>query len=155
MTSMTVGKRLGLGFGAVIILMIVVAVLGIMNMRTLQHDVDTLINDKFPKTVFANNMVDGVNSIGILMRDSLLVTGQSDVQKELDAIEEKRKVIKDNLDKLEKSVASESGKAALGKVLDTRTKYVAAQDQFIKLQKDGKQAEAKTYLLETAMGLQD
>jgi len=50
------------------------------------------------------------------MRDSLLVTGQENVQKELNGLDEKRKVVKDNLDKIEKSVASESGKAALAKV---------------------------------------
>ena len=155
MATMTVGKRLGLGFGAVIVLLIIVAILSAMNMRALQNDVDTLINDKFPKTVFANNMVDGVNAIGIFMRDSLLVTGHDNVQKELAGINEKRKVIKDNLDKLEKSVASESGKAGLAKVLDARSKYVTTQDQFIKLQNEGKQAEAKTYMMETAMDLQD
>jgi len=155
MASMKVGTRLGLGFGAVVVLLIIVAVLGIMNMRALQHDVDTMVNDKFPKTVQANNMVGGVQAIGIFMRDSLLVTGQDNIQKELSGIEEKRKVIKENLDKIEKSVASESGKATLAKVLDARTKYVAAQEHFIKLQKEGKQAEAKTYMMETAMDLQD
>jgi methyl-accepting chemotaxis protein len=152
---MTVGKRLGLGFGAVIALLMVVAVLGIMNMRSLQGDIDVLINDKFPKTVWANNMVDGVNAIGIFMRDSLLVTGFDNIQKELAGIEEKRKVIKENLEKIEKSVASESGKASLQKVLDARGKYVEAQEHFIKLQKEGKQAEAKIYMMETAMDLQD
>jgi len=36
MASMKVGTRLGLGFGAVVALLIIVAVLGIMNMRSLQ-----------------------------------------------------------------------------------------------------------------------
>ncbi len=155
MAGMKVGTRLGLGFGAVVALLIVVAVLGIMNMRALQDDIDTMVNDKFPKTVWANNMVDGVNAVGVFMRDSLLVTGQDNVQKELAGIEEKRKVIKENLEKIEKSVASESGKAALAKVLDARTKYVTAQEHFIKLQREGKQAEAKSYMMDTAMELQD
>ncbi|MFZ3018192.1 MAG: methyl-accepting chemotaxis protein, partial [Gallionella sp.] len=155
MANMTVGKRLGLGFGAVIALMIIIAVLGVSNMRSINSDMDALIHDKFPKTVWANNMVDGVNAIGILMRDSLLLSGQDNIQKELDGIEEKRKFIKENLEKIEQSVASASGKAALAVVLDARAKYVAAQDQFIKLQKEGKQAEAKIYMMETAMDLQD
>ena len=155
MATMKVGTRLGLGFGAVVVLLIIVAILGIMNMRALQHDVDTMANDKFPKVVWANNMVDGVNGIGINMRDSLLVTGQDNIQKEMNEIDEKRKTVKENLEKLEKTVASESDKAALAKVLDARTKYIGAQDHFIKLQKEGRQTEAKIYLMETAMDLQD
>jgi methyl-accepting chemotaxis protein len=152
---MKVGTRLGLGFGAVIVLLLIVAILCIVNMITLRDDVDSLANDKFPKTVWANNIVDGVNSIGMFMRDSLLETGQDKVQKELDAIELKRKDIAGNVEKLEKSVASEAGKAALSKVLDSRTKYISAQDHFIQLQKEGKQAEARVYLLERLMQLQD
>ncbi len=155
MASMKVGTRLGLGFGAVVALLIAVAILGIVNMRALQSDVDLMVNDKFPKTVWANNMVEGVNAIGIFMRDSLLVTGHDNVQKELAGIEEKRKLIKENLERIEKSVASESGKASLAKVLDARSKYVGAQDHFIKLQKEGKQAEAKIYMMDVAMELQD
>ncbi len=155
MANMKVGTRLGLGFGAVVTLLIIVAILGIMNMRTLQHDIDGLIHDKFPKTVQANDVVNSINAIGLFMRDSLLVTGQENVQKELNGIEEKRKVIKETLDKLQASVASEAGKAALASVLDARTKYVAAQEHFIKLQKEGKQVEAKIYMMETAMDLQD
>jgi methyl-accepting chemotaxis protein len=155
MASMKVGTRLGLGFGAVIALLIVVAVLGVMNMRALQHDVDVMVNDKFPKTVWANGMINGVSAIGIFMRDSLLVTGRDNIQKELAGIEKERKVIKENLEKLEKLVMSESGKAALAKVQDARSKYVAAQEHFIKLQTEGKRAEAKAYMMETAMELQD
>lgn len=155
MATMTVGKRLGLGFGAVIALMIIVALIGITNMRSIQAQLDDIVNDEFPKTVQANNMVDGINAIGIFMRDSLLVTGQEDIQKELAGIEEKRKVIDDSLEKLQASITSEKGKTMLAKVLDARTKYADSQDAFIKLQKEGKQAEAKTLLLGEAMGLQD
>ncbi|MDO8465594.1 MAG: MCP four helix bundle domain-containing protein, partial [Gallionella sp.] len=155
MASMKVGTRLGLGFGAVIVLLIIVALLGITNMRSIQAQLDDIVNDEFPKTVQANNMIDGINSIGVFMRDSLLVTGMDNVQKELAGIDAKRKFIKDNLEKLEKTIISDKGKAALAKVLDMRTKYVGSQDAFIKLQKEGKQAEAKALFMAETMELQD
>ncbi|MFZ2301984.1 MAG: MCP four helix bundle domain-containing protein, partial [Gallionella sp.] len=155
MASMKVGTRLGLGFGAVIALLIVVAILGITNMRSVQGQLDDIINDEFPKTVEANNIIDGINKIGVFMRDSLLVTGMENVQKELSGIDANRKSIKDNLEKLEKSVTSEKGKAALGKVMNLRGKYVGSQDAFIKLQKEGKQAEAKALFMAETMELQD
>jgi len=152
---MKVGTRLGLGFGAVIALLIIVAIFGITNMRSTQAQLDDIVNDEFPKTVQANDMIDGINAIGIFMRDSLLVTGMDNVQKELDGIDGKRKLIKENLEKLEKSITSEKGKAMLSKVADMRAKYVGSQDAFIKLQKGGKQAEAKTLFMEETMDLQD
>ena len=155
MAGMKVGTKLGLGFGAVIVLLIVVALLGIFNMRNAQDGLADVINDEFPKTVQANNMIDGINGIGIFMRDSLLVTGQENIQKELAGIDERRKFIKENLDKLEKAITSEKGKVMLGKVLDMRAKYVGSQDAFIKLQKEGKQAEAKALFLAETMDLQD
>ena len=155
MAGMKVGTRLGLGFGTVIVLLIIVALLGIANMRSIQGDLDNIVHSEFPKTVQANNMIDGINAIGVFMRDSLLVTGQENVQKELAGIEEKRKFIKDNLEKLQASITSEKGKAALGKVNDMRNKYVASQEAFIKMQQDGKQAEAKAFFMAVAMELQD
>ncbi|HCI13732.1 MAG: chemotaxis protein [Gallionellales bacterium GWA2_60_142] len=155
MTTMTVGKRLGLGFGTVIALLIVISVVGINSMRILDTELMDIVEDEFPKTVQANNMIDGINKIGVLMRDSLLVTGQENIQKELDGIEERRKFIQDNLSKLEKSIASEKGKAVLSKVQDMRSKYVGSQDAFLKLQKEGRTAEAKTLFMEESMELQD
>ena len=45
-------------------------------------------------------------------------------------------------------MASAEEKAALAKVLDARTNYVAAQEKFIKFVEDGKQEEGKAYLLD-------
>ncbi len=155
MAGMKVGTRLGLGFGAVIALLIVIAIVGIANMRGIQAELDDIVHDEFPKTVEANNIIDSVNGIGVFMRDSLLVTGQENVQKELDSILPLRKNIKENIDKLQAEIHSEEGKAALGKILDLRAKYIASQDAFIKLQEAGKTAEAKKLFMDVGMELQD
>ena len=155
MAGMKVGTRLGLGFGAVIVLLIIVALLGITNMRGIQAQLDDIVNDEFPKTVQANNVIDAVNGIGIFMRDSLLVTGQENIQKELNGIPPLRKTIKENVEKLQATIHSEKGKAALGKILDLRAKYIASQDAFIKLQAEGKTLEAKKLFMDETMELQD
>ncbi|MFZ2524056.1 MAG: MCP four helix bundle domain-containing protein, partial [Candidatus Ferrigenium altingense] len=155
MAGMKVGTRLGLGFGAVIVLLIIVAFLGITNMRGIQAQLDDIVNDEFPKTVQANNVIDAVNGIGIFMRDSLLVTGQENIQKELGNIPSLRKNIKENIEKLQASITSEKGKASLGKILDLRAKYIASQDNFIKLQTEGKTVEAKKLFMDETMELQD
>ncbi|MFA6015234.1 MAG: methyl-accepting chemotaxis protein [Gallionellaceae bacterium] len=147
-SNMKVGTRLALGFGSVIILMIIIAVLGITNMRTVEGELNDIVGDKFPKTVWANNMVDGVNNIARAMRNALLEKEAAKIQKEIDRIGEQREFIKENLIKLEETIKSPEGIAVLNKVKDARSAYVGGQDTFLTLMKEGKQAEATTYLLE-------
>jgi methyl-accepting chemotaxis protein len=155
---MKVATRLSLGFGSVIGLLIIIAALGINNISRIQDDLDGVVYGELPKVVWANNILNGVSAIGILMRDSLLVTGREDIQKELDGILEERKNIKNNLDRLQSAIAvsgSDSDRALLAKVTEARLKYIDAQETFLQLMHDGKQEAARKYLMETAMELQD
>jgi methyl-accepting chemotaxis protein len=99
--NMKVGTKLGLGFAAVIVMLIAVAAIGIINMRSIQTQLNDMVNDKFPKTVWANNMVDGINTIARAMRNALLESDPTKIQKELDRVTEQRAIIKENLAKLE------------------------------------------------------
>ncbi|HZW24770.1 MAG TPA: methyl-accepting chemotaxis protein [Gallionella sp.] len=154
MASMTVGKRLGLGFGAVITLMIIVAVLGIANMRAVQGDLDGIVNDEFPKVVQANNIVESIGTIARRMRNALLESAPDKIKKEIDDIPVQRDIIKENLDKLHESIKSDKGKEALAKVDEARNAYIGAQDKFLQLMREGRQEEAKVLLLEDIRPMQ-
>ena len=158
MAGMKVATRLSLGFFSVIALLMIIAILGISNISRIQDDLDGVVKDGLPKVVWANNILNGVNAIGILMRDSLLVTGKEDIQKKLDGIVERRKYIKNSLDGLQAAVAfggSNAEKALLAKVVEARLNYIDAQETFIALVNEGKQGAAKSFLTEKAMALQD
>ncbi|BCB26094.1 chemotaxis protein [Sulfurimicrobium lacus] len=146
--NMKVGTRLGLGFGAVILLLVIIAGMSIKEIRGLGNDVDSMVTDKFPKTVMANNILDNINVIARAMRNSLLETDNAKIAKELERIEEARGDIKKNIDELEKTVASATGKALFAKIVDARQKYIGGQNKFIELEKAGNYDEAKTLLLE-------
>ncbi len=151
---MKVATKLGLGFAVIIFMLIAVSIVGITSMRSIQGDLTDVVHDKFPKTVWANNMVDNINVIARAMRNTLLLSDKDSIAKELKRIEDARALIKENLEKLQDKIKSDEGKAVLAKVVEARSKYVDAQTQFMKLAKDGKQEEAKTYLLGELRGLQ-
>jgi len=158
MADMKVATRLSLGFGSVIALLIIVASLGINNISSIQDDLDGVVNGELPKVVWANNILSSVSSIGILMRDSLLVVGKENIKKELDGVIEERKNIKNNLDRLQGAIesgGSDADRALLTKVVEARFKYILAQESFIKLMNDGRQDAAQKYLMDEAMALQD
>jgi methyl-accepting chemotaxis protein len=75
-----------------------------------------MIEDKFPKTVQANNIIDAINSIARLLRNAYIYSGEEQ-KKALDAVGPQRQIITENLDKLEKTITSDKGKELLAKRL--------------------------------------
>lgn len=155
MSTMKVRTRLGLGFGGILLLLVLIATVSSRSMNGLMDNIDDMVNDKFPKTVWANNIIDQINIIARSMRNTLIVKDQDTIDKELARIQNARKIIKENLDKLDEKVTSEEGKVLLKGIHDARTPYIAAQDHFIQLAGNGKQQEATDYLLSEIRKLQN
>jgi methyl-accepting chemotaxis protein len=154
MSSMKVKTSLTLGFSVVLLLLAIIAGISISKMNELNVRIDNIVNDKFPKTVWANNITANINLIARAMRNSILVKDKNKIAEELKRIEKAREVIKENLELLENSVRSAEGTALLKNLKDTRAPYLAAQDQFIKLAGENKQEEAVNYLLTDVRRLQ-
>ena len=140
--NLRIGVRLGLGFGLILVLLIGMSALSYLRVGSLEGELSDMVNDKFPKTVWANDIGDQINVIARALRNSLLVTKPEEVQKELDRVTEARKLIGDGLEKLEKSIHSEEGKKHVAALLEARRVFVEDQNKFLDLQKAGKRDEA-------------
>ncbi len=137
-----IGVRLAAGFGIVVALLAVIAVVSYIRIAQINTELDDVIHDKFPKTEMANTIVDNINVIARALRNSLLVKSPEDVKAELDRVEGARKNIVENFDKLDKVIHSDEGKKKLASALDARKDFVVEQNHFIELQKAGKRDEA-------------
>ncbi|MEW6563797.1 MAG: MCP four helix bundle domain-containing protein, partial [Pseudomonadota bacterium] len=146
--NLKIGVRLGAAFAALVLLLMLVAGIGISRLSNLNDEIDLMTNDRFPKTVWANEIIDSISSIARIMRNALLVNPEN-AAKELEAIPAQRKIILERLEKLEATIHSEKGIEDLKKVKEARTVYVAEQDKFLELIKSGKRQEATDYLLTT------
>jgi len=147
--NMKIGVRLGLGFGLVLVLLAVIAFIGITRLSSINDSINDMVNDKYPKIVWANNINDGINQIARSMRNILLMEDKAKIDKELEVIQESRKEIKETLAKLDEKIKSEKGKERLKAVEEKRAIFVSGQETFIKLAGDGKLDEAKNELLTT------
>ena len=145
--NLKIGVRLGIGFALAIILLISISVISVTRLNGLQADIDKIVNDRFPKTVQANNMIDAINAVGRLLRNSLIYTGV-ERQRALDAIPAQRKIVGENFELLEKSIKSEKGKEVLGKARSARVAYVADLDKSLELVRTNKPEEVIAMLLE-------
>ena len=138
--NLKLGVRLGLGFALVLAMLVAIVLISVQRMTSLSQDLDMVINDRFPKTAQANEIIIAVNVIPRLLRNAYIYTG-ADAQKALDDIPAQRKIIEDNLEKLDKSVTLPKGKELLKAIRDARTAYIADQDKFIELLKADKRAD--------------
>ncbi|KWT93564.1 methyl-accepting chemotaxis protein [Candidatus Magnetominusculus xianensis] len=152
--NMKTGTRLGLAFGIIIVLLLVIAVVGINSLGSLNHDMDDIVKDKYPKVAILNDIQGEINQIARSMRNMLILDKKEQIQKELDKVLEARKKIGTNLEKLTPLVKSDSGRASLKAITDARAAYVTGQEEFLKLAAEGKQAEAKELLITKVRAMQ-
>ena len=137
---MKVGVRLGLGFAVVVILLLVISAASYLRVRQINGEIEDMVNDKFPKTVHANEIIEAIDTIARLLRNGYIYSGEEQ-KKALDQIPEQRKIIGGNIDKLERSIHSDKGKELLKVVKSARAAYIGDQDKFLSLLKDNKKEE--------------
>ncbi len=147
LNNMRIGVRLGLGFGLVVLLLLAVSYIGITRLAALNDTVDVMLKDRYMKVAVAHVINDEVGKIGRLIRNAMLQRDASQVKEEIARIEASRKLIAENLDKLEKTVTLEKGKALLKDIVEQRVKYVEGIDQANRMLLDGKRDEAVGHLL--------
>ena len=138
--NMKLGLRLGVGFGIVLILMLTLGAISYQRLGDLNREIDDMAHVQFPKTVQANNVIDAINAIARHLRNGYIYSG-AEQQKSIDSIAGERKVINENLEKLDKSITSVKGRELLKKVADARAAYVVEQDKFLELLKADKKVE--------------
>jgi methyl-accepting chemotaxis protein len=145
--NLRIGVRLGLGFGLIALILVVISSTAYLRLSGLNHAIGDLVEDKFPKVVQANEMIDALNVIARSLRNALLVAKPDDALKELERITEQRKIISDRIEKLERTVRSDSGKEKFKKVLDARAAYVPMLERLITTIREGKRDDALQFML--------
>ena len=147
--NLSIKLRLFAGFGVVLFLAGMLAVIAVYSIYAINGDIGVIVNDRWPKTVLANEMIDNINVVARALRNAIILDDSQMVQKELDRIPEASKVLADNIDKLDKAIKSDKGKQLLN---DLKGKQAVYQDDLAKpmqLIKEGKKKEAGLYLVNT------
>ena len=147
--NLSIRTRLLAGFGIVMFLSALLAVIALFSIRTINGDIDRIVNDRWPKTVQANNIIDNINVIARALRNAIILEDDQLVQQELDRIPEAIRIVTDNIDKLEKTVSSDKGKQLLNDLKEKKVVYRDDLTKAMQLIKEGKKKEAGLYLVHT------
>jgi methyl-accepting chemotaxis protein len=149
MKNLKIGVRLGLGFAIIVVLMLVVGGYSIIKINQLDTIVNSLVEDKYPKTVMLNEMKGNINVIARALRNLLLLDDKEEIKKETQRILDAREAIGSRVEQLAKVVRSDTGKAFLKELVDARSAYVGAQKTIIGLIEANDKENARKELFTT------
>jgi methyl-accepting chemotaxis protein len=116
--NLKIGIRLGLGFGAVLLLLLAIALLGISRMAAMNKATVEITADAYPKVVLAKDLIRDAVDAPRQMRGMLLATDDAEVERYHKQTEKVRADMAERIAELTKVVASESGKQLLKQITD-------------------------------------
>jgi len=142
LTNLKIGTRLGAGFGAILILLVVTTALAIVKMNELANATEQLVSHEWTKAKLANEAIDAAR--GSLSRLFIVVvsTDEQVIEAARQRMTEDVNRFDAALAKLEPMVATPKGKEFLGKAKDARARYVASYGNVLSLLKAGNREEA-------------
>jgi len=119
--SMKVGVRLGLGFGLVVALMLLVAGMSILRLSAVNDSTRIVVDDRYPKVMQASNVSKRILDNGRLVRQMLLVDDPAEKERVKVRVKENLEKNSENIAYLDKNIRSEKGRALIKDIADKRS----------------------------------
>ncbi|MFZ2865686.1 MAG: methyl-accepting chemotaxis protein [Ignavibacteriaceae bacterium] len=120
LNNMKIGVRLALGFGISIFLMIILSIVSLNSISSIGNDVDTIIHERFPNTVYANNYIDAINEAASVVRDYIISDDNYAKSQAKEKLSELAKIADAMTDSLEKGMDSDKGRMLLSEMTSIR-----------------------------------
>jgi len=144
--NMKVGVKLGLGFGLVLVLLGTLLAVGILRLTDIKRDVDVVVNELWPKTQLLQDGLVGVNEIALGGRELVIAENGEQIRRAKDRMLGGRERIGKAWDTLGPMLVQPRGKELFAEVLDSRQRFIPAQNRLIELVEQGRSDEARAYL---------
>jgi methyl-accepting chemotaxis protein len=141
--NLKIGVRLSLGFGAVLLLLLAIALLATNRMAAMNQATAYITADAYPKVVIAKDLIRDVVDVPRQMRGMLLTAEESENERYRKAIEQLRADTNARLADLTKLVASETGKKLLKQITDKHAALEPTYAQFYGLVRSDRQRAAE------------
>lgn len=140
--NMGIGQRLAIGFGVVIALLMMLAALSYTRIGGLNEEVTTMVKERYPKTVLANDIKADVNEVTRSMLNVLIMSDPDQVKAELVNMEKKNASATAAIDTLTKETTDPRGQEILKAIAAIRAKFIPGQAAFIALINEDKKENA-------------
>ncbi|MBY0579362.1 MAG: methyl-accepting chemotaxis protein [Burkholderiales bacterium] len=144
--NMKIGMRLGLGFGLILFLLSVTALIGIGQLGELNRNVGSVLNDRYPKTSAANEIAFRAMDNTRIILNIILNPDDKIKAKNKDAYDSNIARNIELFDQLDKAVKSEEGRGLLKAMHEARAAYNSYTAEVIRLGLAGKPDDAARVL---------
>ena len=78
--KLKIGQRLALSYGTIIVLLVAMTLVGIDKLRILSETTNDALNDKYPKTIVVNEVINDLGVIARAMRNTLILSDPEQLQ---------------------------------------------------------------------------
>jgi len=132
-SNMKVATKLALGFGAVVVLLLILSAVSITRLAAMDHGVDLIMEDRYPKVVLANDAMTRTIDNGRQLRSMLLASSEDEREKYKATAEANRAKVADDLAKLDKLITSEKGRHLYREIHDKNSQLNPAYNELYAL----------------------
>ena len=155
MKNLKIGARLGVGFGVVLLLLVVIAIVSVIRLNANSDMTDEIVNDRYVKVLYSNNIKTSVNIGGGYFRNALLARTPEEQKKYLDLMSETVKEISENFGKLEKIINTPTGHERFRAMDEGRKNFIAVRERTLNFLKEGNKEQAIESLFNEAIPAQN
>jgi methyl-accepting chemotaxis protein len=145
-TNLKVGARMGIGFGSVCVLLLIIIGIGLSKLSVLDAGTSNITKNTWPKISMVSEVIAQTDGIAISLRNMMLSDDAADKQKQIDIIQSRKVSTKENISKLQNMITESKERELFQQIVDVQEKYVAGQNKLLELINSAQSAEAKTYL---------
>lgn len=148
--NLKISVRLGLGFGLLLVLMIVMAIVGLSQMKNIDDKLERIVTVNNAQVDLSNEMLDAVH---VVNRNILTIAMLQDGAQKLDEkkrMDEARAQYNQAEEKLGKLISTDEGKVIFEKVKQVKEKTRPLNDKVIELAMANKRDEAMKQMTDVA-----
>ena len=150
--DMKIGLRLGIGFGVIIVLLLVIGIMGIVSMKSISDRMDRIVTEGNTKVKLATDATKSIDEIveGVLVSSAI---EDKDIRAKAEArIQKGRAAYKECIGALAKLDKSQKGQDLIKRAVDSLAEGKDANIKVTQLAAAGKMKEALLYNATTARG---
>ncbi len=146
--NLKLGMRLGLGFGAVTVLMIILGFIGVYSMGHIQDKLERIVKINNTRMEYSNDIASRVREISISIRNFLLLTDAGKRQEQIKTIGDNRDKYNEELKKIEEMTTKDDikGQAAIANFKAAAETAKPLNSKVVELAKANKNAEAIDFM---------
>jgi len=146
LNNLTIGTRLGMGFGVLMLLLVAVAALGALQMGKINDGINDIVNDKYTKEALAADVAFRFMDNARLTRNMMLLSDKDQQAANKAKYEENVAVDNEHMKELDRLVVSPKGKELLKTMHETLMPFRALNNEVLALALAGKKSEATQLL---------